>query len=93
MTRSFSGANTLAIFYNKKVLEKAGVEPPKTWDELKTTAKKLTVDKQYGFAFDGTADDARQPERRAGGRAFHDAAGDVGDDRGCSLEEPADVAE
>lgn len=50
------GANTLAIFYNKDVLEKAGVEPPTTWDELKTTAKKLTVDKQYGFAFNATAD-------------------------------------
>ncbi|HYI58476.1 MAG TPA: extracellular solute-binding protein [Microlunatus sp.] len=50
------GANTLAIFYNKDVLEKAGVEPPKTWDELKATAKKLTTDKQYGFAFNATAD-------------------------------------
>lgn len=50
------GANTLAIFYNKDVLEKAGVEPPTTWDELKATAKKLTVDKQYGFAFNATAD-------------------------------------
>ena len=50
------GANTLAIFYNKKVLEKAGVEPPTTWDELRTTAKKLTVGKQYGFAFNATAD-------------------------------------
>ncbi len=50
------GANTLAIFYNKDVLSKAGVKPPTTWDELKTTAKKLTVDKQYGFAFNATAD-------------------------------------
>jgi multiple sugar transport system substrate-binding protein len=50
------GANTLAIFYNKDVLEKAGVEPPTTWDELKSTAKELTVDKQYGFAFNATAD-------------------------------------
>ena len=50
------GANTLAIFYNKDVLEKAGVEPPTTWDELKATAKKLTVGKQYGFAFNATAD-------------------------------------
>ena len=50
------GANTLAIFYNKDVLEKAGVKPPTTWDELKTTAKKLTTDKQYGFAFNATAD-------------------------------------
>jgi multiple sugar transport system substrate-binding protein len=50
------GANTLAIFYNKDVLEKAGVKPPTTWDELKSTAKELTVDKQYGFAFNATAD-------------------------------------
>ena len=50
------GANTLAIFYNKDVLEKAGVKPPTTWAELKTTAKELTVDKQYGFAFNATAD-------------------------------------
>jgi multiple sugar transport system substrate-binding protein len=50
------GANTLAIFYHKDVLAKAGVQPPKTWAELKTTAKKLTTDKQYGFAFNATAD-------------------------------------
>jgi len=50
------GANTLAIFYHKDVLAKAGVQPPKTWAELKTAAKKLTKDKQYGFAFNATAD-------------------------------------
>ena len=50
------GANTLAIFYHKDVLAKAGVQPPKTWAELKTAAKKLTSDKQYGFAFNATAD-------------------------------------
>ena len=50
------GANTLAIFYNKDVLSKAGVKPPKTWDELKASAKKLTDGKQYGFAFNATAD-------------------------------------
>jgi multiple sugar transport system substrate-binding protein len=49
-------ANTIAIFYHKGVLEKAGVQPPKTWDELKAAAKKLTVGKQYGFAFNATAD-------------------------------------
>ena len=48
--------NTIAIFYNKDILAKAGVEPPKTWAELKDSAKKLTEGKQYGFAFDGTAD-------------------------------------
>lgn len=50
------GANTIAIFYNKDVLGKAGVQPPKTWDELKSAAKKLTNGKQYGFAFNATAD-------------------------------------
>ncbi|GAA3615309.1 sugar ABC transporter substrate-binding protein [Microlunatus ginsengisoli] len=50
------GANTLAIFYNKDILDKAGVKPPTTWAELKDTAKKLTVGKQYGFAFNATAD-------------------------------------
>ena len=50
------GANTLAIFYNKDVLAKAGVQPPKTWAELKAAAKKLTSGKQYGFAFNATAD-------------------------------------
>jgi multiple sugar transport system substrate-binding protein len=49
-------ANTIAIFYNKDVLAKAGVTPPTTWDELKSTAKKLTTGDQYGFAFNATAD-------------------------------------
>jgi multiple sugar transport system substrate-binding protein len=49
-------ANTIAIFYNKDVLSKAGVTPPTTWDELKSAAKKLTTGDQYGFAFNATAD-------------------------------------
>src|SRR5688572_7219732 len=49
-------ANTIAIFYNKDVLAKAGVTPPTTWDELKTAAKKLSTGDQYGFAFNATAD-------------------------------------
>ncbi len=50
------GANTIAIFYRKDVLAKAGVKPPTTWDELRAAAKKLTSGKQYGFAFNATAD-------------------------------------
>jgi len=49
-------ANTIGIFYNKDVLTKAGVTPPTSWDELKSTAKKLTIGDQYGFAFNATAD-------------------------------------
>jgi multiple sugar transport system substrate-binding protein len=50
------GANTIAIFYRKDVLAKAGVKPPTTWAELRSAAKKLTSGKQYGFAFNATAD-------------------------------------
>ncbi|ROP64819.1 ABC transporter substrate-binding protein [Curtobacterium sp. ZW137] len=47
--------NTIALFYNKDVLAKAGITPPKTWDELKTDAAKLTAGSQYGFAVDANA--------------------------------------
>ncbi len=30
--------DTLALLYNKKLLNDAGVQPPKTWDEMKTAA-------------------------------------------------------
>jgi multiple sugar transport system substrate-binding protein len=44
------GYSTLALFYNKKMLADAGVEVPKTWDELKEASKKLTKGKEvYGF--------------------------------------------
>ncbi|PRY13910.1 sugar ABC transporter substrate-binding protein [Kineococcus rhizosphaerae] len=42
--------NTIALFYNKKILDAAGVTPPTTWDELKADAAKLTTGDQYGFA-------------------------------------------
>ncbi|HEX2915382.1 MAG TPA: ABC transporter substrate-binding protein [Chloroflexia bacterium] len=31
------------LFYNKKLLSDAGINPPTTWDELEQAAKKLTV--------------------------------------------------
>ncbi|MFJ9378141.1 extracellular solute-binding protein [Streptomyces sp. NPDC101455] len=43
--------NTLGLFYNKGMLDKAGVKPPTTWAELKSAAKKLTSGKRYGIAF------------------------------------------
>ncbi|TLM82493.1 ABC transporter substrate-binding protein [Pseudarthrobacter sp. NamE5] len=47
--------NTLGIYYNKELLEAAGVQPPKTWDELKAAAAQLTSGDQYGIAFSGIA--------------------------------------
>ncbi|MFE0961043.1 ABC transporter substrate-binding protein [Streptomyces fungicidicus] len=50
--------NTLALFYNKDVLDEAGVQVPATWDELRETAKKLTQGKRYGLALSaGGAED------------------------------------
>lgn len=47
--------NTIGLFYNKDVLDKAGVKPPTTWAELRATAKQLTKGKQYGVAFSAPA--------------------------------------
>jgi multiple sugar transport system substrate-binding protein len=49
--------STLALFYNRKAFANAGLtNPPKTWEELLTASKKLTIDlnkdgrpEQYGF--------------------------------------------
>lgn len=42
--------NSIALYYNKKLLAAAGVQPPKTWDELQAAAEKLTSGSTYGFA-------------------------------------------
>ncbi|HKT58043.1 MAG TPA: sugar ABC transporter substrate-binding protein [Microbacterium sp.] len=44
--------NSIALYYNVDELKAAGVTPPKTWDELRAAAKKLTHKSkgQYGFA-------------------------------------------
>ncbi|MEU2926026.1 sugar ABC transporter substrate-binding protein [Streptomyces sp. NPDC007251] len=50
--------NTLALFYNKDILAKAGLKVPGTWDELRRTAEQLTHGKQYGLALSaGGAED------------------------------------
>lgn len=43
-------SNCLALFYNKKMLSDAGVQVPKTWDELRAAAKALTKNGVYGMA-------------------------------------------
>jgi multiple sugar transport system substrate-binding protein len=50
----------LGLYYNADMLEQAGVQPPTTWSELRSAAKKLTRNGIYGFAtaatktFEGT---------------------------------------
>lgn len=45
-----SGVNALALYYNKKLFADAGVQPPKTWSQLKDAAAKLTKgNKQFGL--------------------------------------------
>ena len=51
------GTNSLGIFYNKQMLAAAHLQPPTTWAELQSDAKKLTKNGVYGFAFDATADE------------------------------------
>ena len=38
------------LWYRNDLLQAAGVTPPKTWDELKAAAEKLTTGDQYGIA-------------------------------------------
>jgi multiple sugar transport system substrate-binding protein len=47
--------NSIALFYNKDILAKAGITPPKTWAELRATAKKLTSGNTYGLALSAPA--------------------------------------
>jgi multiple sugar transport system substrate-binding protein len=46
------GSNSLALYYNKKMLADAGVSaPPKTWEQLTETASKTAKSPVYGIAF------------------------------------------
>ncbi|GAA4930196.1 sugar ABC transporter substrate-binding protein [Streptomonospora halophila] len=54
--------NSLGLFYNKDVLEEEGVAPPRTWDELRASAERLTEGDRYGLAISAlsTADGVYQ---------------------------------
>lgn len=44
------GNNCLGLFYNKEMLDAAGVEVPTTWTELEAACEKLTTDTTKGLA-------------------------------------------
>lgn len=39
----------VVLWYNKEIFANAGLEPPKSWDELRETAKALTTPEQFGI--------------------------------------------
>ena len=47
--------NTIALFYDVRALDEAGVAPPTTWAELRAAAAALTRGSRYGLAFCGNA--------------------------------------
>jgi multiple sugar transport system substrate-binding protein len=47
--------NTIALFYDAAALDRAGMSPPGSWDDLRETAKELTGNGRYGLAFSAIA--------------------------------------
>ncbi|MFC9925827.1 extracellular solute-binding protein [Streptomyces sp. NPDC127190] len=47
--------NTIALIYNKDMLTEAGVAVPRTWNELRTAAARLTRPGRYGIAVSANA--------------------------------------
>ncbi|WP_017559135.1 sugar ABC transporter substrate-binding protein [Nocardiopsis baichengensis] len=46
-----TGVNGLALFYDTEKLDEAGLEPPETWEELRSAAEELTDGDTNGLAF------------------------------------------
>ncbi|WP_433271946.1 ABC transporter substrate-binding protein [Actinosynnema sp. CS-041913] len=50
--------STTALLYNRELLKAAGIDsPPRTWDELRATAKALTAEGRWGLCFAATGND------------------------------------
>jgi multiple sugar transport system substrate-binding protein len=47
--------NSLVLFYNQEMFDKAGLKPPTTWEELKEVAPKLTNDKAVALCLENDA--------------------------------------
>ncbi|RKQ88776.1 ABC transporter substrate-binding protein [Brockia lithotrophica] len=74
--------STQILYYNTDYFREAGLQPPKTWDELKEAAKKLTGEKNgrrvIGMGFENSVGwQFHQWVRQAGGRYVDEATGKV----------------
>jgi multiple sugar transport system substrate-binding protein len=49
----YAGGGYGQVWYRTDLFEKEGIQPPKTWDEWKAAAQKLTKDGMYGYAAAG----------------------------------------
>lgn len=89
--------NTVALYYNKGLFDKAGVPVPNgdwTWDDLLDAAKKLTIDEngdgrtdQFGFlaSFESM-------EVHWGGFVWQNGGTILNDEKtGCTLDQPAAI--
>lgn len=46
-------ADAYAVYYNKTLLDKAGVKPPSTWAEMESTSAELATGDTFGLAVSG----------------------------------------
>ncbi len=51
------GSNDLALFYNIKDFQAAGLHPPATWGDFATDAQQLTTGDRFGIAFSAAGDE------------------------------------
>jgi multiple sugar transport system substrate-binding protein len=81
-------ASARALFYNKDLFKKAGVsEPPKTWAELETAAKKIKDAGAIGYGMPLGAEEA-QGESAIW---FYGAGGGYGEPKKLTIDTPENV--
>jgi multiple sugar transport system substrate-binding protein len=81
-------ASARALFYNKDLFEKAGIsDPPKTWDELETDARKIKDAGAIGYGMPLGAEEA-QGESAIW---FYGAGGGYGEPKKLTIDTPENV--
>lgn len=52
-----TAVDTLGLYYNETLLNEAGIEPPRSWEQLVDAAEQLTDGQQYGINFAAIANE------------------------------------